>query len=277
MTLIVARFLVFCWSELCRVGIGGLTWKVSYNKSMFDELDEGFKKTMSTWYEVNIKPVFEQARQAIVIELEETGKLDIEFGYWWASYIKNSVIFFELMMIDKYSNQSSFSMRLLMEISADALFMSEYPENISESREQYLAKLDAFKMKSYVAFSQMAEGFRLYEYDNGVRGKCARTIDRIKRTFGKDGLCFYKYLCCYTHLNYVGIIKDIDISIEKKGELDYRLQFTKYYSESFTAMVRAAEKLSGENDLFSKIDVGKIKTAIFNLATRHSLGELNKI
>ena len=100
---------------------------------------------MLGWYKVNIEPVFEQARQAIIVGLGKTGKLDIEFGYWWASYIKNSVIFFELMLIEKYSGQSAFSMRLLMEIAADALFMSKHSENINELRRQYLAQLDSFK------------------------------------------------------------------------------------------------------------------------------------
>lgn len=236
-------------------------------------MDEVFKSTIAGWYKVNIEPVFEQARQSIINDLGKAGKLNIEFEYWWASYIKNSVILFELMMVDKYSNQTAFTMRLVMEIAADSLFVSDYPENVAELRNYYTTRLENFTTKSYTVFSQNAKELCLYEYKKGKKQN-TKTTNRIQRAFGKEGLCFYEYLCCYTHLNYAGIINDINKSIEKEDILDYRLQLVKFYPESFMAMIRAAEKLSGENNLFSKIDIDKIKTAISDLVVRHSLGKI---
>ncbi len=54
----------------------------SYNKAMFDALNNDFKKVVSDWYEVNIKPVFEQVKQVIIVDLGKAEKLNIEFGYW---------------------------------------------------------------------------------------------------------------------------------------------------------------------------------------------------
>ncbi len=49
---------------------------------MFDALNNDFKKVVSDWYEVNIKPVFEQVKQVIIVDLGKAEKLNIEFGYW---------------------------------------------------------------------------------------------------------------------------------------------------------------------------------------------------
>ena len=235
---------------------------------MFAVVDENFKKTMQNWYQHNIFPVFEQANSKI-ISLGKEEKLIIEFGYWWAGYIKNSVILFELMLINKYSNQSAFTMRMVMEMAADVLFMSLNQSNIDEFRKYYINGLAEIKSCSYQDFARASR--KLILRDERTH-EPIKTRERIKMVFGKDGLKYYDYLCCHTHLNYLGMIQDIDMSIEHDGEMDYRLEFVKYYPETFIAMIRAVENFTGENNLFDKIDTKKLKTAISDLISKHSFG-----
>ncbi|MBR3319423.1 hypothetical protein IKG06_02875 [Candidatus Saccharibacteria bacterium] len=235
---------------------------------MFSDLDETFKKTMEGWYKNNIFPIFEQAR-GVIIPLGKADKLIPEFGYWWATYIKNSVILLELMLIDKYSNQSAFTMRMLMEISADVLFMSQNQSNVDTFREYYVYDPEKIKDSTYQDFVDVADKLILKDDE---RHKKTTTTDRIKIAFGSEGLKYYKYLCCYTHLNYIGVIKDIDFSIDRNSSMDYRLEFVKYYPDTFMAMIRAAENFSGENDLFDKVDTKKLRTVISDLVSKHSLG-----
>lgn len=235
---------------------------------MFSDLDETFKKTMEGWYKNNIFPIFEQAR-GVIIPLGKADKLIPEFGYWWATYIKNSVILLELMLIDKYSNQSAFTMRMLMEISADVLFMSQNQSNVDTFREYYVYDPEKIKDSTYQDFVNVADKLILKDDE---RHKKTTTADRIKIAFGSEGLKYYKYLCCYTHLNYIGVIKDIDFSIDRNSSMDYRLEFVKYYPDTFMAMIRAAENFSGENDLFDKVDTKKLRTVISDLVSKHSLG-----
>lgn len=235
---------------------------------MFSDLDETFKKTMQGWYKNNIFPIFEQASGAI-IPLGKADKLIPEFGYWWTTYIKNSVILLELMLIDKYSNQSAFTMRMLMEISADVLFMSQNQNNVDVFREYYVYDPDKIKNSTYQDFVNVADKLVLKDDEKHQK---TTTMDRVKIAFGSEGLKYYKYLCCYTHLNYIGVIKDIDYSIDKNNSMDYRLEFVKCYPDTFIAMVRAAENFSGENDLFNKIDTKRLKTVISDLVSKHSLG-----
>lgn len=235
---------------------------------MFSDLDETFKKTMEGWYKNNIFPIFEQAR-GVIIPLGKADKLIPEFGYWWATYIKNSVILLELMLIDKYSNQSAFTMRMLMEISADVLFMSQNQSNVDTFREYYVYDPEKIKDSTYQDFVDVADKLILKDDE---RHKKTTTTDRIKIAFGSEGLKYYKYLCCYTHLNYIGVIKDIDFSIDRNSSMDYRLEFVKYYPDTFMAMIRAAENFSGENDLFDKVDIKRLRTVISDLVSKHSLG-----
>lgn len=235
---------------------------------MFSDLDETFKKTMEGWYKNNIFPIFEQAR-GVIIPLGKADKLIPEFGYWWATYIKNSVILLELMLIDKYSNQSAFTMRMLMEISADVLFMSQNQSNVDTFREYYVYDPEKIKDSTYQDFVDVADKLILKDDE---RHKKTTTTDRIKIAFGSEGLKYYKYLCCYTHLNYIGVIKDIDFSIDRNSSMDYRLEFVKYYPDTFMAMIRAAENFSGENDLFDKVDTKRLRTVISDLVSKHSLG-----
>ena len=235
---------------------------------MFDGLDVTFKKTMKGWHKNNIFPIFEQAR-GVIIPLCKADKLIPEFGYWWATYIKNSVILLELMLIDKYSNQSAFTMRMLMEISADVLFMSQNKDNIDTFRKHYIYNPDKIKNSTYQDFIKISD--RLILKDNKTHEKTT-TMDRVKKAFGNEGLKYYKYLCCYTHLNYIGVIKDIDYSIDKNSSMNYRLEFVKYYPDTFIAMIRAAENFSGENNLFDKVDTKRLRTVISDLISKHSLG-----
>lgn len=235
---------------------------------MFSDLDETFKKTMEGWYKNNIFPIFEQAR-GVIIPLGKADKLIPEFGYWWATYIKNSVILLELMLIDKYSNQSAFTMRMLMEISADVLFMSQNQSNVDTFREYYVYDPEKIKDSTYQDFVDVADKLILKDDE---RHKKTTTTDRIEIAFGSEGLKYYKYLCCYTHLNYIGVIKDIDFSIDRNSSMDYRLEFVKYYPDTFMAMIRAAENFSGENDLFDKVDIKRLRTVISDLVSKHSLG-----
>ena len=235
---------------------------------MFSDLDETFKKTMQGWYKNNIFPIFEQA-SGVIIPLGKADKLIPEFGYWWTTYIKNSVILLELMLIDKYSNQSAFTMRMLMEISADVLFMSQNQNNVDVFREYYVYDPDKIKNSTYQDFVNVADKLVLKD---GEKHQKTTTMDRVKIAFGSEGLKYYKYLCCYTHLNYIGVIKDIDYSIDKNNSMDYRLEFVKYYPDTFVAMVRAAENFSGENNLFNIIDTKRLKTVISDLVSKHSLG-----
>lgn len=235
---------------------------------MFDGLDPNFKRTMQGWYKNNIFPVFEQAKNSI-ISLGEQDRLIPEFGYWWASYIKNSMILLELMLVDKYSNQSAFSMRILMEIAADVLFISKNKNNIDVFRKYYINNPKHIKNCSYKDFTKISK--KLILRDDKTH-KEVKTIKRIRSAFGKDGQAYYEYLCNYTHLNYLGVIKDIDASIENNNEMDYRLEFIKYYPDTFIVMIRAAENLSGDNSLSDKIDTKQLSTAISDLVTKHSLG-----
>lgn len=235
---------------------------------MFSDLDETFKKTMQGWYKNNIFPIFEQA-SGVIIPLGKADKLIPEFGYWWTTYIKNSVILLELMLIDKYSNQSAFTMRILMEISTDVLFMSQNEGNVDIFRNHYVFDPDKIKNSTYQDFVKISD--KLILKDDKTNKKTI-TTDRIKLAFGNEGLKYYKYLCCYTHLNYLGVIKDIDYSIDKNSSMDYRLEFIKYYPDTFVAMIRAAENFSGENDLLDKIDTKRLKTVISDLVSKHSLG-----
>ena len=159
---------------------------------MFSDLDETFKKTMEGWYKNNIFPIFEQAR-GVIIPLGKADKLIPEFGYWWATYIKNSVILLELMLIDKYSNQSAFTMRMLMEISADVLFMSQNQSNVDTFREYYVYDPEKIKDSTYQDFVDVADKLILKDDE---RHKKTTTTDRIKIAFGSEGLKYYKYLCC---------------------------------------------------------------------------------
>lgn len=234
---------------------------------MFDGLNEDFKMMMQSWHKTNLLPIYDQAK-SVIGDLYKKDKLPPEYGYWWASYVKNSIILFEIMMIDKYSNQSAFTMRMLMEISADVLFMSVQQENVVEFRKYYINEPERIKGCSYSDFVITSKKLRMFDHEVG---KEIKTGERVKLAFGKDGAEFYDYLCCYTHLNYIGVIKDIDTAIEKNNELDYRLEFIKYYPETLVAMVRAIENFSGENDLFSKIDTKKMEKIISGLVANHSL------
>lgn len=235
---------------------------------VFNEINPLFKQSLQTWYITNILPALSQAG-AIIVSLGKNEKLIEEFGYWWAEYAKNSVILFEMMLVDKYSNQSAFTMRVIMEIAADALFISGNKNNLDEFRKYYVLNPERIKNCSYRDFIKLSDKLILRD---SLTGKKVVTTGRIKMVYGSDGLDYYKYLCCYTHLNYLGVIKDIDTSISKEGEMDFRLEFIKYYPNTFTAMIRAAEKFSEENDLFEKIDIKKMKEAISELITHHSLG-----
>ena len=233
-------------------------------------MNEGFKIVMRGWHKTNLLPIYDQAKN-VIGDLRKKDKLLPEYGYWWTSYVKNSMILFEIMMIDKYSNQSAFTMRILMEISADVLFMSEQQENVVKFRKYYIDEPKKIKNCSYSDFVTISNKLRMFDYE---AGREIKTRERIKLAFGKDGVEFYDYLCCYTHLNYIGVIKDIDTAIDKDDELNYRLEFIKYYPETFTAMIRSIENFSGENDLFDKIDTKKMRRVITDLVEKHSLGKI---
>jgi hypothetical protein len=54
--------------------------------------------------------------------------------------------------------------------------------------------------------------------------------------------------------------------------MGYRLEFIKYYPDTFIVMIRAAENLSGDNSLSDKIDTKRLKAVVSDLITKHSLG-----
>ena len=237
---------------------------------MLDGLNEDFKMVMRGWHKTNLLPIYDQTKN-VIGDLRKKEKIPPEYMYWWTSYVKNSIILFEIMMIDKYSNQSAFTMRILMEISADVLFMSAQQENIERFRKHYIDEARKIKNCSYSDFVIISKKLKMFDYD---AGKEIETRKRIQLAFGKEGVVFYDYLCCYTHLNYIGVIKDIDTTIDKDGELEYRLEFVKYYPDTFSTMIRALEIFSGESDLFDKIDTKKMRRVITDLVEKHSLGKI---
>lgn len=155
-----------------------------------------------------------------------------------------------------------------MEIAADTLFISQNKANILEFRKCFLGSSKNITEYSYKDFANTSKCLVLR---SDIDHKVVKTLSRIKLAFGKEGSVFYEYLCNYTHLNYLGVIKDINIAIDGNSEMDYRLEFIKFYPDTFEAMIRAAKNLSCEDAPFDTIDVKKLRTIISDLVTKHSL------
>ena len=196
-------------------------------------------------------------------ELKEAGdknSADIVFGYWVSLFYRNSLVLFDNCSKALFLSQSLFTIRLLLEIAADASYINKYPENLKSFKEIH----DSFREKNFDPETMHLEinKYRIYKYK--ANGKIEKTSsrDRIQAAFGTDVLNKYDYLCGFTHLNYQGCLMDINYSMEGNiGSFELLLPCLKLYSQAFMVMVKSIGKLCSI-DSFSEFDEQKINRLI---------------
>lgn len=167
------------------------------------------------------------------------------FECWCALFCRNSMVLFRSCSQSIELSQTLFTIRLIIEISADFYFMSKFPENLSRFRKIY-KKHQKNIISSYKDFVPEIDRYRLCSYSEDGRKKEIGTEDRVRMCFGEEGLKTYKYLCGFTHLNYIGGI--LDVRFAGAGNLQafrFVLPLLRVYPECLKIMSKSAYSVSG--------------------------------
>lgn len=167
------------------------------------------------------------------------------FECWCALFCRNSIVLFRCCSQSIELSQTLFTIRLIMEISADFYFMSKFPDNLSRFNKIY-KKHQKNIISSYKDFVPEIDRYRLCSYLEDGRKKELGTEDRVRMCFGEEGLKTYKYLCGFTHLNYIGGI--LDMRFASGGNLQafrFVLPLLKIYPECLKIMSKSAYLVTG--------------------------------
>ncbi len=228
---------------------------------------------IKAWYKRNFeKPVSEITKE--LIASASKNDLDRTIGALWGIFVRNSCSLFQIMLMKNFTNQVAMTARLIMEYSADLKFISEYPQNIDKFREEkddFLNndKRDAF---SYYDLSKVASELKLHKYNKkGEKKGFLDTESRIKYSFkNKKSMDFYNFLNCYSHLNYLNAIWDVNTVPDDQAVFSERMVMLSMYYDCFVMTVTALGKLS-HSDALLTYDFSSIKKVMYELIENHSL------
>lgn len=167
------------------------------------------------------------------------------FGCWCALFCRNSMVLFSSCSQSIEVSQTLFTMRFIMEIAADFNFISKYPDNLPRFRNIY-KKYQDNKISSYIDFVPEINRYRLCKYNEDGKKADTSTMDRISECFGENGIEIYKFLCGFTHLNYIGGI--LDMRFAGSGNLNafrFVLPVLKMYPDCLEIMAKSAFLITG--------------------------------
>lgn len=228
---------------------------------------------IKAWYKRNFeKPVKEITRELIVSASKND--LDKTIGALWGIFVRNSCSLFQIMLMKNFTNQVAMTSRLIMEYSADLKFISKYPQNIKDFKERkddFLANDDR-DVFSYYDLSKIACELELHKYGKkGEKKGFLGTRSRIEYAFkDKKAMDFYDFLNCYSHLNYLNAIWDVNTVQDDQAAFSERMVMLSMYYDCFVMAVTALGKLSRSDTLLS-YDFSSIKKVMYELVENHSL------
>ena len=85
--------------------------------------------TVETWLKSELLPLLNDVNRKLV----ENGKkhnTDIAFAEWWAVFIKDTVVLFEILEKKNQTRQFAMTIRSLIEFAADVSFLSKFPKKL---------------------------------------------------------------------------------------------------------------------------------------------------
>lgn len=228
---------------------------------------------IKAWYKRNFeKPVNEITKE--LIASASKNDLDRTIGALWGIFVRNSCSLFQIMLMRNFTNQVAMTARLIMEYSADLKFISEYPKNIEEFKDGKNAFLanDNRSAFSYYDLSRIACDLKLHKYNKkGEKKGFLDTESRIEHAFkDKKAMDFYVFLNCYSHLNYLNAIWDVNTVPDDQAAFSERMVMLSMYYDCFVMTVTALGKLS-HSDALLTYDFSSIKKVMYELVENHSL------
>lgn len=167
------------------------------------------------------------------------------FECWCALFCRNSMVLFRSCSQSIELSQTLFTIRLIMEISADFYFISKFPDNLYRFKTIY-KKHQKNVVSSYKDFVPEIERYKLCDYSEEGKKSEISTKERVRICFGEEGLKTYEYLCGFTHLNYIGGI--LDMRFAGAGNLQafrFVLPLLRVYPECLKIMSKSAYLVSG--------------------------------
>lgn len=120
-------------------------------------------------------------------------------GLW---YIIKLNIFFTIREVDKIYNfyPVAGAVRLIMECVADAKYLQSHQEEAEAYFNTQQKIQEEMKNLGSKSFNLFKSG------DINKYGELsAKTLSRLKKAHGSDGLGAYSFLCCFTHPNIAGV------------------------------------------------------------------------
>ena len=172
-----------------------LLWGLRMSSS--DDKKDLQGKKIRKWVNEVLLPFFCEYERKITADKSEE-----LFRNIWVCFAKNSNVAFELLLSRDTSYQVAQTMRLLVELTADASFIVSHKENVNHLKSEaniiikkYELENDKEKWREYIA---EAGNICLEINDRPAHKNGYGTEKRVEAVFG-DG--FYTFYSCYSYMN----------------------------------------------------------------------------
>ncbi len=222
------------------------------------------------WYTETLAPIFGEISKIMAREGEKND-VDLLFGHWWAIFVKNTVALLELIPQFNQSYQINMTIRLLMEMAADVEFMDKNRANIKRHNARFDDISNEAERLGGMTYGQLAvrgKNFHMFHYDGDKKLEEANTTQRVKEAYSKADFNFYDYLSCFTHLNHLGMMYDLNISKPERinEALRDRIYLIQFYPTIFEKEVHAIGNLCEIEEL-KNYDCNSVRKAFAYLAS----------
>lgn len=163
----------------------------------------------------------------------------------YAIFIRNSLSLFNSCSQSIELSQSLFTIRYIIEIVADTAYLSKHPDNIKRFRTIY-KKYQKTKISGITELGDYFEKFIICRSnkDGNIQTK---TLERIECSLDEKTTKIYKFLCGFTHVNYMAALMDMNFA--EKGNLQSFLFLRPIlgeYPKYLETMLKASFVLSGQ-------------------------------
>lgn len=216
---------------------------------------------MRCYYENTIQPIFEEIFQAI-------DKVDDGLEKKFArivlfSFCRNTMAAIELINKANCTDAFAMTLRLLMEISADAEFVSNNPSNIKDLANSITSLM--VSVNGAATFADVAKKANSI-YLKNANGEKSRTQDRINESYrGGRFKNLYMYYCCYTHFNIAATLWTAKRQhIGDKSVILHSMYMFSFYPDIFKKLVVSLGNITGSQELI-QYDCIKMKDAVNQL------------
>lgn len=138
----------------------------------------------------------------------------------------------------------AFSMRLLLESVADLDFISR---NQDTAIDDFLSQLDILGLEG------IYERAKTLDFKNETKyyGSYS-TVDRVKNTFGEEGIKRYNFYCLYSHFNNLGSLSSFAIDSSYPEHRKRIIKFLPVIIDKFISALNRFEALNGIEKEFSE-------------------------